>query len=1346
MALKIGDNFDYQGRQPNFHRDTFDTLSEMKDYPSTSIDEGHISYCSETKTRYMFSSNNTIDPTTGLWRRVVDPALDESSENSIQNKVVTAKFNDLEKSINNSNSNILDKVIENEKSISQVTGDLNEKIGEVESTAAEAINDIRSTMATNTTTINGYEIGSDIVLSKADVGLGNVDNTSDISKPISTATQKALDDKINSAISVTYKDLYNLKETYSLIPGQYYRITDYKCTTIQTNTSSAENKFDIIVKALSSYTLDEEASAAIHEGDNYFLYSNLNEWKIWYCLDNDYLRFPWCGHNYLITWNDGSDASSWNGTSEYRGPVTIHGTLYYKYYNKLMSTRFNAFINKYSGYILFKTQYPTVGNGQVYYIVDNSGNVIEDRASITKVTAATEGCTGVIYRMIDEYGNDCPYDFKNIQFRPYSYDNSMTSSVYTFGEYYDNSLNNKEKERIVNNNIIRPSSIGINYIFIGSTKGTNNFFDIDCSYISLRELNESSNNVFGNSCYNVDCIPGVSMNSKLINNSFGIGFSQNTIKSNKFSYNTFEGTNTNNVFDIDSSKITHNFFSDFSSNTISLSDVSGSKFYCKNLVLKTGSMSTITNAVVKLGVTGTISLSYATNSDHQLIIALDSSSNIVYYYVEDLLKKVDKTTTINGYSLSNNITLTKGDVGLAQVDNTSDLDKPISTATRTEIEKNEKAVSTVIGEIKKTIEENEQVISQTINEINQKVQANEGSTATDLSVINSNISKVNKDLGDRVRIYRISVNTLTADTNINSELESLKHTTIDTDTYNTINSCYSDLESILKLTVADTGSFIFKPLYDIGSDHSSHKFVGIISSKNDSTSNYYPNLSILISDASSITIYTTNSFNVFRNSQNISYADLKSLRDSKGLIPGKKYRITDYNCTTDSENTKSAGHQFDIIVKAIDSGTLSEEASAAKTTGDTYFSSCKLDAWRIWYCLDNDITRFDWAQVSHDYKIYWRESSMLTTATPISEYKGSVVINSTTYYKYYSADFNSGYTNDYTHYILITTQYPAVGNDQACFFMGDNSTLVSKTINVMKIYPAKSDGYGVIYRMIDELENDVPYDFKNIQFIPYSKDSSITYYSYTFNSVSADGGTDNSLNNAEVFGNTIRFYSINSKLSLNFITIAGGAISNYFDTNCRKITFGTNIRENKFGSRCYENVFGNNCNNNELRNLCTGNTFANECFMIKINDHCTNNKFGVNCDCVTLGEYCSGNTFGDSCKSTIIGSDCSNNVFGKEFYSNVVSDVCNNNKFGDVFIKLSNIGCSGVTLSSTTQTTSSLYLKNLNIKRGVTGNVTCSVIGQNYKWVIALDTDGNIIQYPEDRDTLTNSDIDNILT
>ena len=41
MAIKIGSNFTFQGKQPNFERDRFATKAVMKAFPETSIDDGH---------------------------------------------------------------------------------------------------------------------------------------------------------------------------------------------------------------------------------------------------------------------------------------------------------------------------------------------------------------------------------------------------------------------------------------------------------------------------------------------------------------------------------------------------------------------------------------------------------------------------------------------------------------------------------------------------------------------------------------------------------------------------------------------------------------------------------------------------------------------------------------------------------------------------------------------------------------------------------------------------------------------------------------------------------------------------------------------------------------------------------------------------------------------------------------------------------------------------------------------------------------------------------------------------------------------------------------------------------
>ena len=101
----------------------------------------------------------------------------------------------------------------------------------------------------------------------------------------------------------------------------------------------------------------------------------------------------------------------------------------------------------------------------------------------------------------------------------------------------------------------------------------------------------------------------------------------------------------------------------------------------------------------------------------------------------------------------------------------------------------------------------------------------------------------------------------------------------------------------------------------------------------------------------------------------VTYAALKALRDGGTLVPGQLYRITDYVTTvaaTIDDNcgeqlVRSAGHQFDLLVRADSVSTLNEQAWAVQHDGDTYFQNARLEAWQLKYCLDNDTARFDWA-------------------------------------------------------------------------------------------------------------------------------------------------------------------------------------------------------------------------------------------------------------------------------------------------------------------------------------------------------------------------------------------------
>lgn len=95
----------------------------------------------------------------------------------------------------------------------------------------------------------------------------------------------------------------------------------------------------------------------------------------------------------------------------------------------------------------------------------------------------------------------------------------------------------------------------------------------------------------------------------------------------------------------------------------------------------------------------------------------------------------------------------------------------------------------------------------------------------------------------------------------------------------------------------------------------------------------------------------------------ITWSALKSLRDNAQLIPGMQYRITDYECVINASLTSatSANHRFDIIVLATSASVLDERARAALHENDEYFENLNLAAWELKYCIDNDISRFAWA-------------------------------------------------------------------------------------------------------------------------------------------------------------------------------------------------------------------------------------------------------------------------------------------------------------------------------------------------------------------------------------------------
>ena len=211
-----------------------------------------------------------------------------------------------------------------------------------------------------------------------------------------------------------------------------------------------------------------------------------------------------------------------------------------------------------------------------------------------------------------------------------------------------------------------------------------------------------------------------------------------------------------------------------------------------------------------------------------------------------------------------------------------------------------------------------------------------------------------------------------------------------------------------------------------------------------------------------------------------------------------------------------------------------------------------------------------------------------------------------------------------------------------------------------------ANGKGVIYRMIDEFNNEVPYDFKNIQF--YRKwDEAKQLWStissdntgvpcYTFSSKGDSSTvefTDMSLSASNnVYSNVIKKYinmAVNKKLTLNN--------NCFFGTMCYKNTFGADCLENTFGNQCIKNSFGDSCHSNAFGNSCWGNSFGNSC---------ENNSFGVGCGANSFGSYCTKNTFGDDCDVNSFGNSYYNNSFGNSCDYNSFGHGCSHNSFGNV--------------------------------------------------------------------------------
>ena len=290
---------------------------------------------------------------------------------------------------------------------------------------------------------------------------------------------------------------------------------------------------------------------------------------------------------------------------------------------------------------------------------------------------------------------------------------------------------------------------------------------------------------------------------------------------------------------------------------------------------------------------------------------------------------------------------------------------------------------------------------------------------------------------------------------------------------------------------------------------------------------------------------------------------------------------------------------------------------------------------------------------------------------------------------------------------------------------------------------ADRDGKGVIYRMIDEHNNDCPYDFKNIQFKRYKSQKAKTLYGYEFIGLEQnndygeyDGITDiNTASNKYLYTFTYDNNGSISDASVMLDSCTNNVICNAFmtvtidDTKNYKSYYLNNIvsisttseEDNGYDSGNYHNVFGVNCTNYTLIDSAS-NAFGNNCTKIILGKYCTYNTFA---------NKCSNISFDANCLYNSIATDCGDIHLASYAYNNDFKDCCCI-KIDDYYGALSNCTISGAYIAFTKAFE---YVSVLSVNNEELTDLTQYVKDWNdinYPQFIGRNSSGQIVSYTLD--------------
>lgn len=461
----------------------------------------------------------------------------------------------------------------------------------------------------------------------------------------------------------------------------------------------------------------------------------------------------------------------------------------------------------------------------------------------------------------------------------------------------------------------------------------------------------------------------------------------------------------------------------------------------------------------------------------------------------------------------------------------------------------------------------------------------------------------------------------------------------------------------------------------------------------------------------------------------ITYEELLLLADDHALAPGMFYRITDYECRVNSSNLpiRIVSHPYDIIVLALTSSELSENAFACLHEGDNYYSRsdsvADLSRWELKYSLYNDPDRFEWADPENGKgvvyylkdehnNVFWYDFKQIqiqvfnvvnSTTTPSISDRFSIIP--------ISADIPVGpvVPDDPVTNVTEGTDTRAVSPDDDVIAAGALYIDLSDSKYVYSV-SCLVHGEVIDWTVLSPMNQDATITVNNIVTGP-THAKRVYEYSLLDPGQVADQtltigcnvflGQPFSEPDLGLLTFPLPFYNItlgddcygNVFQSNNWdIRLGIRCVTNFFDYNCNNVTLGNNCMTNFFGSNCYKDILGSNCSLITFDYACYQNIIGDSCQFVSlmaewvdsgggsrssvlhgysgcvdctIGSGSTDIRIYGGCDHVSIGNQCESITICQFSSGVSIADDCDYISMGHNAASNIIHKNCSHIYFGD---------------------------------------------------------------------------------